>query len=165
MLFRSLDGSVKWRCIVPSPILSSSPALGQDGMVYIGSFDYKFHAINSTGHEVWYFKTPGYVESSAVLTVWNKHPVIYLTSFKGVYALTHNGTLIWNFNTNDLLSSSPALGSDGTVFITSRDNYLYALNPNGGTLKWKFAASWHIFPTPAVGADNTVYFGASDGIF
>ena len=160
-----LDGSVKWRCIVPSPILSSSPALGQDGMVYIGSFDYKFHAINSTGHEVWYFKTPGYVESSAVLTVWNKHPVIYLTSFKGVYALTHNGTLIWNFNTNDLLSSSPALGSDGTVFITSRDNYLYALNPNGGTLKWKFAASWHIFPTPAVGADNTVYFGASDGIF
>jgi outer membrane protein assembly factor BamB len=31
--------------------------------------------------------------------------------------------------------SSPAVGSDGTVYVGSQDYYLYAINP-GGTLKW-----------------------------
>ena len=159
------DGSLKWRCILVSPILTSSPALGADGTLYIGSFDYNLHAINSSGVEIWSFKTAGYVRSAPVLAVRKGVSTIYVTSYIGVYALNHDGSYRWSYNTTALISSSPAVGTDGTIFITSRDDYIYAVNPDTGALKWKRKTGWYIYTTPSVGADNTVYFGGSDTYF
>ena len=36
-------------------------------------------------------------------------------------------TPIWEFETGDGVSSSPAIGSDGTVYVGSEDNKLYAI--------------------------------------
>ncbi|MBU0698856.1 MAG: PQQ-binding-like beta-propeller repeat protein, partial [Proteobacteria bacterium] len=44
------------------------------------------------------------------------------------------GTLKWRYKTGNYIDSSPAIGSDGTVYVGSWDNSLYALNPDG-TLK------------------------------
>ena len=37
--------------------------------------------------------------------------------------------------------SSPAIGADGTIYVGSYDDNLYALTDNGtsGSLKWKYA--------------------------
>ena len=44
------------------------------------------------------------------------------------YDTSHvNGTEKWNFNTGASVSSSPAIGSDGTVYVGSHDDNLYAL--------------------------------------
>ena len=37
------------------------------------------------------------------------------------------GTPIWEFETGSYVYSSPAIGSDGTVYVGSSDNKLYAL--------------------------------------
>ena len=37
------------------------------------------------------------------------------------------GTLLWEFETGHWVQSSPAIGSDGTVYVGSRDNKLYAI--------------------------------------
>jgi outer membrane protein assembly factor BamB len=37
------------------------------------------------------------------------------------------GTPIWEFETGDRVPSSPAIGSDGTVYVGSWDNKLYAI--------------------------------------
>ena len=37
------------------------------------------------------------------------------------------GTLLWKFETGGSVSSSPAIGSDGTVYVGSRDKKLYAI--------------------------------------
>jgi len=37
------------------------------------------------------------------------------------------GTPIWEFETGDGVGSSPAIGSDGTVYVGSDDNKLYAI--------------------------------------
>jgi len=37
------------------------------------------------------------------------------------------GTLLWEFETGDGVRSSPAIGSDGTVYVGSRDKKLYAI--------------------------------------
>ena len=37
------------------------------------------------------------------------------------------GTLLWEFKTGDAVVSSPAIGSDGTVYVGSNDNKLYAI--------------------------------------
>ena len=42
------------------------------------------------------------------------------------------------FSSGDYIYSSPAIGSDGTIYIGSKDYNLYAINPDG-SLKWKYA--------------------------
>jgi outer membrane protein assembly factor BamB len=44
-----------------------------------------------------------------------------------VYAINKNGTLKWSYLTGGRISeASPAFDSDGTLYITSADGYLYA---------------------------------------
>jgi len=58
--------------------------------------------------------------------------------------------------------SSPAIGTDGTVYIGSDDAKLYALNPDG-TLKWTYTTGGSIgYSSPAIGEDGTVYVGSQD---
>jgi glucose dehydrogenase len=49
------------------------------------------------------------------------------------------------------------IGSDGTVYVGSNDNNLYAINPTNGTEKWRFATGYDIYSSPAIGSDGTVY--------
>jgi len=37
----------------------------------------------------------------------------------------------WKFTTGGMVESSPAIGSDGTIYVGSDDDSLYAINPNG----------------------------------
>ena len=55
----------------------------------------------------------------------------------------NNGTLKWKYKTDYYVYSSPAIASDGTIYVGSRDGYLYAINPDG-TLKWKYQTGWYI---------------------
>ena len=43
------------------------------------------------------------------------------------------GTVLWEFETGDDVFSSPAIGSDGTVYVGSNDHKLYAIktDPKG----------------------------------
>ena len=40
---------------------------------------------------------------------------------------------IWEYQTGDYVRSSPVIGSDGTVYVGSRDHKVYALNGKTGT--------------------------------
>jgi outer membrane protein assembly factor BamB len=37
------------------------------------------------------------------------------------------GTVLWEFKTGDVVAASPAIGTDGTVYIGSFDSKLYAI--------------------------------------
>ena len=58
--------------------------------------------------------------------------------------------------------SSPAIGADGTVYVGSTDNNLYALNPADGSVKWNYPTGNGIWSSPALGADGTIYVGSFD---
>ncbi|MBS3816926.1 MAG: PQQ-binding-like beta-propeller repeat protein, partial [Candidatus Thermoplasmatota archaeon] len=48
------------------------------------------------------------------------------------YDTSHvDGTEKWSFNTGESMVSSPAIGPDGTIYVGSLDNSLYAFNPDG----------------------------------
>jgi len=80
---------------------------------------------------------------------------------KDLYALYPNGTLNWKYETDMWILSAPVLAEDGTIYITSWDQYLHAIYPNG-TIKWRFHAGHPITSSPAIDEDGTIYFGDND---
>ena len=58
--------------------------------------------------------------------------------------------------------SSPAIGSDGTVYVGSNDNKVYAMNGKTGAKLWEFATGGMVWSSPAIGSDGTVYIGSLD---
>jgi hypothetical protein len=55
------------------------------------------------------------------------------------------------------------VAADGTVYVTSYDNRLYALDAAGGNLRWSFPTGRPVPGAPAIGADGTVFFASLDG--
>ena len=73
------------------------------------------------------------------------------------------GTVLWEFETGDDVFSSPAIGSDGTVYVGSHDNKLYALNGKSGVKLWELKTGDKVSTSsPAIGSDGTVYVGSGD---
>ena len=71
--------------------------------------------------------------------------------------------VLWEFETGDDVYSSPAIGSDGTVYVGSNDKKLYAINGKTGVKLWEFeTGDRRVFSSPAIGSDGTVYVGARD---
>jgi outer membrane protein assembly factor BamB len=69
----------------------------------------------------------------------------------------------WKFQARAPIFSSAAI-ANGTVYITSEDSFLYALDETTGALKWKFETQGRIASSPAV-RDGVVFFGSFDGGF
>jgi len=90
---------------------------------------------------------------------------IYVGTLGGqtLYAVTKDGDLKWALKVDGQIDSSPAIGSDGTVYFTAKDLSLYAAEPNG-TLKWKYTVNVSettSISSPVLAKDNTAYFTAT----
>ena len=58
--------------------------------------------------------------------------------------------------------SSPAIGSDGTVYVGSADKKLYAINGKTGAKLWEFETGDMAWSSPTIGPDGTIYIGSYD---
>ena len=74
------------------------------------------------------------------------------------YTGPQTNNIKWTYTTGKSIVGSPVIGVDGTIYVGSSDNKLYALKPDG-TLKWSYATTSGIY-TPAIGADGTIYIGS-----
>lgn len=146
--------------------LTSSPSIGVDGTIYIGSLDGNVYALDGyTGAKLWQFTTGGAVLSSPAI---GADGTVYIGSTDSkVYALDGGtGIKIWEFLTGDQVNSSPAIGTNGTVYIASQDSKLYALDGENGTKLWEFLTGGFGFSaSPALGATGTVYFGSDSKVY
>lgn len=139
--------------------LYSSPAIGADGTVYVGSNDKYLYALYPDGSMRWRYPTGGWVWGSPTI---GPDGYVYFGSFDGrLYCVSPIGELYWSFATGDWVRSSPALGPDGAVYFGSRDGNIYALNP-GGSLRWSYQTGDGVDSSPALGPDEVVYIGSDD---
>ena len=88
--------------------------------------------------------------------------IFVVCSFLSAAAAGEKIRPIWEFETGDVVNSSPAIGSDGTVYVGSRDNSLYAINGRTGDKLWEFATGGGVDSYPAIGSDGRVYVGSRD---
>jgi len=140
----------------------SSPAIGEDGTIYIGSKDRCLYAVLPDGTLKWSHETGGEIVSSPALA---DDGTIYIGSRDGsLYAVSPQGGFLWSYSTGGPVNSSPAIGADGTVYFGSNDSYLYALNPDG-SLKWRYETGGEVISSPAIDSEGTVCFGSGDRFF
>ncbi len=105
--------------------ITSSPAIGSDGTIYVGDWDRYLYAINPDGTLKWKYETEDRIHSSPAI---GQDGTIYVGSEDGnLYAINPDGTLKWKYKTGDFINSSPTLGNK-TVYVGSDDGYLYAIN-------------------------------------
>jgi outer membrane protein assembly factor BamB len=93
---------------------------------------------------------------------------IYIGFQKGVFAFRDNGatvSFLWQYETAGAISSTPALATDGTLYVGDSKGFLYALNKTNGALKWSTDLDTGIFTQPAIGANGTIYVAAKNKAF
>lgn len=151
--------------------ITSSPAVGAGGVIYVGSDDSNFYAFNSDGSLRWKFKAGGYFDTISPAIA--SDGTIYAPCSDGkVYAFNPDGSIKWtdsvptpsSSSLSNELVSSPAIASDGTVYVKAGNDHLYALNPDGSQ-KWTATVPGFSYASPTVAPDGSIYIGADNGTF
>jgi len=155
------NGTEKWRYERGLGI-SSSPAIAENGNIYIGGGDGHLFALDKeTGEEVWAFGVPGAVFSSPAID--SDGTIYFGGNDHNLYAVNPDGTKRWNFTTEGPIFSSPSIGQDGTIYFGSHDNNIYAINPDG-TQRWNFTADSQVLSSPAIDGDGSLYITSYEGV-
>jgi len=153
------SGQLKWRYQTGSKVYSS-PAVGLDGTIYVGSDDGYLYAIYPDGNQKWKYQINSAVRSSPAIGL---DGTIYVGSDDGyLYATYPDGRLKWTFRTGSSVYSSPAIASDGTIYVGSEDGYLYAIYPDGRP-KWTFGTGFAVHSSPVIASDGMIYVGSDGG--
>jgi outer membrane protein assembly factor BamB len=71
----------------------------------------------------------------------------------------YSATSLWQTDVGYQSQSSPAAATNATIYVTTADGRLLALNADGSP-QWVFRFHFESFSTPAVGTDGSIYFGA-----
>jgi outer membrane protein assembly factor BamB len=161
----------------------SSPSVGSDGTVYsepsafLNPMQATMTAFSSNGSPLWTYPF-GLLESFPQHSLCpspalgSDGTLYFAGNDSWVYALNPNGTPKWIYDISDFenntsgalvtnIESSPAIGSDGTVYFGADDYNLYAVT--NGVLKWVFTNAQNILiSSPAIAADGTIYIGSLD---
>ncbi|EEF59127.1 PQQ-binding-like beta-propeller repeat protein [Pedosphaera parvula] len=155
------DGTLKWT-YTTGGYIACVPSIGPDGSVYVSSADKKLYAINPDGTLKWTYLAD---DTTGNLAIGSDGTIYFgtITYNSYLYAVKPDGTLKWQFPIVGQAYNSPAVASDGTIYIAEvsvagTDILLHAVTP-AGTEKWNFATDTGL-SSPAIASDGTVYIGS-----
>jgi outer membrane protein assembly factor BamB len=170
------DGNILWQ--TPLDINDhclSSPAVTASILHIANDQGYVYAVDPTTGAIDWAFYLPtdlgvgGHIRSSPSV---DSDGTVYIgSSLDGVIArllaIAPDGSLKWSFEPPDMppgtdythsdIYSSPAIGSDGTVFVGQEMGRVYAIDPVDGSMVWKFETTHGIVCSPTLASDGTLY--------
>jgi outer membrane protein assembly factor BamB len=155
------DGSKKWSVEV-GRVTGSSPCIGIDGTIYVGSVSTnKLWAINPNSTVKWSYLLNDYINYPAIV---GPDGTIYIASHgQKLYAITPSGNLKWTCDIGIIDSHpAPAIAEDGTIYIGCSNKKLYAIYQNGN-IKWTFITGGKIETSPIVDKNGIIYCGSNDG--
>jgi outer membrane protein assembly factor BamB len=154
----SPEGEIRWRRDLGAPIYSTA-ALA-DGRVYVGSDADRLFAVDAaTGAVIWHLRTEDDADTGIALAPDGS---LVFGAGADLFSVDREGSVRWRFRTGLKIFSTPAIDDDGTIYVGSQDDHLYAIAPDG-RMRWRFAARDDVDGSPAIGDDGTVYVGSDDG--
>lgn len=161
------DGDVRWRFRANEKIFAT-PAVDDDGTVYVGSQDDLFYAIAADGTQRWSYRTRGDNDGSPTLA--DDGTIYFGSDDDHVYALTRDGDLRWSVDLEGMVRAPVGLTGDGGVLVGAFGPRprLVALDADDGDLRWSFPVTLSgtrelgVASGPLVDREGFIYFGAHD---
>ncbi|XP_035666205.1 uncharacterized protein LOC118409349 isoform X1 [Branchiostoma floridae] len=129
----------------------------EDETVFIGSDDGRMYALDAeNGHVKWTFTSEEDLGSTAAFSP--DQSVLYFGSEDGyMYALrVRDGYAVWKVESGPVRSSS-VVGWDGTIYIGTLDNQIYAIKPDG-EVKWSRDLGGEIWARPTIGSGGRLLY-------
>ncbi len=162
------DGAKVWEQVFleggeqKSDQIRSSPSIGPSGNLYTSSFYSRTtFVLNST---------TGVIENEINLDARVRYTCptfgadgsVYIAGHdkggKGFHSVNQSLTVAnWVFESGSEFNATPAIGSDGTIYIGSTNDNFYAIKPDG-TEKWRINYGTWTASATAIGPDDTIYF-------
>lgn len=157
--FTTINNKIDWKLPIPEGIIGTSPAIGADGTIYIGTGSYtgngegKLYAINPDSTNKWEFDAEVFTNP----TIGDDGTIYFCSRQSGVYAINPDGTQKWNIpliNDPSPDYSTPAIDNLGSIIIGHRYG-LSSVSSDGNT-NWQFTISG-IMSHPSISSDGTIY--------
>lgn len=160
----------------------STPVIDRHGVLYVGSADHYFYAINSDGSLNWKYETGEIIDSAGALgpvLPENASEPEAITFISGDGKMYHFATgdgyasaqerRLWVYQAelrpgvsyNRWFEGNVAVGPDGTLYAGNTNFLYYAINPDG-TLKWTYETGSNNWSQAAFGADGSIFWGSND---
>jgi outer membrane protein assembly factor BamB len=155
------DVTAKWSYKTGDWADNSSPAIGPDGTIYVGSGDSYLYAFDPDGKAKQIFQTPIYHDRLDNPAAIGPDGTIYIVGAETLYALDPAGNIKWQYKMGYSSNSCPAIGLDGTIYVGTTDGALYAISSTGN-FKWSYLAG-NDRSSPAIGPEGTIYIGVQSG--
>ncbi|SHJ24972.1 outer membrane protein assembly factor BamB family protein [Bacteroides stercorirosoris] len=143
-------------------VVRSSPAVADDGTIYIGGYRKKddthnlcaFSSKSSTPISTFDLKAHAKYSSPAI----DQDGTVYFSTNKKLYAIHAAPAMAekWSADCGGDTQSTPVIGSDA-VYVCSNSGKLYAFDKNTGKQKWATDYGKSCSSVPAIGDDGTIY--------
>lgn len=160
------NGNEVWRFPIEADnnqTFFASPTLTPDGHLIVGGFDNILYRVNAENGQ------PAAGESWPFQGATNRFVGSALATESGIYApsadmrlygLDLSGAERWNFLTGQPNWAAPAANGD-TVYLTSMDHHVYAINAESGAQVWKSEPlAGAIVGSPVLSGNGVLYVGS-----
>lgn len=141
LLALSPSGQQRWRCRVTSDVygLDSAPAVGDDGIIYLGTVIGDLFAVDPDGRWRWQSGERGIVGTLGRSPAIGHDGTIYYSSPHDTIHAIHpaTGAPIWRYQTDRpyiTAHSSPTVSAEGILLVCDSGGRLLALSPAGALL-------------------------------
>lgn len=166
LALQASDGTLVWSHFANAHVYGSASVSEDGSMVYYGSHNGYLAGVHAgTGEGSGMFLSCwGAVTSSPAIV----GDMLYVGGVEGVMFgvnLTAEWS-VWSVSTGSggaVNMSSPAVGSDGVVYVGLSSGVVRAYSGWSGAELWSYSTGGSVMSSPIVDASNVVYIGSGDG--
>lgn len=73
------------------------------------------------------------------------------------------GSIVWTYQANGDVRGVPAIGPDGSIYVTAEGGQVCALSPSGER-RWRVELGSRILSTPVLAGNGTLYIGTANSL-
>jgi outer membrane protein assembly factor BamB len=165
LAINAVTGLEKWRYRSTNSWISSYPAIGPNGWVYV-RVRMGIRALDGESGQV-KWNSPVVGDDGGQPLVVSADGTVYVAGgesrpgqFRPVVALDGvTGKTKWSFAPAGRVWSTPIIGADGTIYFTAEPGRFYAVDGVTGAQRWRLERSIY---DPVIGVNGTL-FGRTDG--
>ncbi len=161
------DGAVRFRLKLPRKIYAS-PAVADDGAIYVGAQDKKLYAVSPRGAVAWSRDLGGDVDCAPAI---GDDGAVFAASDAGrVVAFDGQGNEKWRANVGGFVRGGLTVSRSGAAIVGTYGPgpRVVALDGTSGEERWSFriqgtgAAEFGVHGAPLEDPEGRLYFGAHD---